>query len=85
MNTTAREDEYKEYLDLANMGFSVIRASITENELAYINDIADSLHNLGDWESTSISLNHLFTHYPSHHYWNNKLLDIFNKIKKPTE
>lgn len=66
------------YLNLANKAFSNIRVLIAENEFFQVVEIADSLHNLGDWESTHISLVQLAKDFPTRE--NFELLKLFKEI-----
>lgn len=68
------------YIKLANRGLTNIRSLIAAGEYFQVHEIADSLHNLGDWHSTSVSLNALVRDFPTPE--NSALLELFNAIPK---
>lgn len=68
------------YIKLANRGFANIRSLIAAGEHFQAHEIADSLHNLGDWDSTSVSLKTLVQDFPTPE--NIELLELFIAIPK---
>jgi hypothetical protein len=66
------------YLLLANRGFSDIRRLIGYKEHFQALEIADSLHNLGDWHATGVSLEALVKDFPTRE--NRELLELFRAI-----
>ena len=68
----------KIYLRLANMGFSEIRRLISNGEFQEAHELADSLHNLGDWQLTKISLEKHVEEFPSE--FNKNILNVFREL-----